>query len=272
MMDTMADTRYVNAKITWLCKRDSVGPSELARIAGVTRHAARQYFSDADSPSLPSGPALRAIAEHFEVSMHWLLDVGADEKHPQSDAEILTDEYLIHEAARRYAAAEVRLLCIIEAAESIDWENAAKQVEAGASDELTLSKLAVARELHQTIQNTIDLLDSVRVARRGGYGLEAVFGDGDHDRRESFRKRIELIFERLMPTPRAASAFMSFTQGHVYVASDVEAAFESVEHCLEKAGIKIETSEARRTRLMTERNARMESAIDRGVRARKSRG
>lgn len=271
MMDIMADTRHVNAKITWLCTRDSIGPSELSRIAGVTRHAARQYFADAKPPSLPSGPALRSIAEHFDVSLHWLLDDEADEEQPLSDAEVLSDEYLMHEAARRYAAAENRLLSIIEAAESIDWEGAANNVEdASSPDDATLKKLAVARSLYNLIQNTIELFDSVRVARRGGLGLQAAFGDGDNDRREFFRKRIETIFERLMPTPRAASTFMGFMQGFVFEADNPDAAFGLAEDCLAAAGVKIETPEDRRVRLMNERNHDIDAHLDAdGPRARK---
>lgn len=274
MMDIMADTRHVNAKITWLCTRDSIGPSELSRIAGVTRHAARQYFADAKPPSLPSGPALRSIAEHFDVSLHWLLDDEADEEHPLSDAEVLSDEYLMHEAARRYAAAENRLLSIIEAAESIDWEGVAKELEAGTSlsdiDPQTENKLGVARALNYIINSTIDLYDSVRVARHGSGWLQARYGDADNDRRQYLQKRIEAIHERLMPTPRAASAFMSFQRGHVFVVNDAEAAFGLAEECLAAAGIKIETPEARRVRLMNERNSDIQAHLDAGgPRARK---
>lgn len=120
-MEAMAENpRKLNAKIAYLCGRAGVGPSELARIAGVTPASGAAYLKDA-TPSTPSAVALARIADHFNVSMRWFLDDEAAIDEPQTDAQRLIGGELWHEIARRYRLEIIKVLDAIEATEkSID--------------------------------------------------------------------------------------------------------------------------------------------------------
>jgi len=271
-MPVKLDTEHVNTKIAFLCERANYNPSALADVAGVTRQTARTYMEDA----LPSAVALLKIAEHFDVALDWLLDNGSKYpfEQPLNVAQIVADERLVAEAASRYAATEARLLCIIEAAETVDWSAVAEELEGagsiGAASQKTKQALDIAVSLFHIVRNTLDHFDSVKVARQQGR-VDAAPGKGDHDRRQYFTNRIDDIYTQLTTNDVTRSALMSALQGYVWVMGDPDAAFGLAEEALAKAGIEIEGIDQRSYRKQTERSEAMEQAKASGVRARKHR-
>jgi len=268
IMDGMAaETKHVNEKIAFLCGRAGVTASQLSHIAGVTRAAAGQYFET----TLPAATSLKRIADHFGVSLDWLMAETEPTDSPKPST--LDDESLALEAARRYAQAESRLLCILEAAESIDWSNVGKVLEMveaidKAPDEVR-KNVAVASSLFVIVRSTLDRFDSVKIARETGV-LEAIIGDGDHDRRKYFVDRIDALYQLMTPTDNARTVFMCALQDSMWVMDDPDYAFGLAEEALADAGVKIESVDERSDRLKRERHDRQAAAIDAGSpRARK---
>lgn len=116
-MLTMTDTpKKLNAKIKHLCSKQGVGPSELSRIADVSPQAASAYLTH----SIPSAAALARIAQHFGVSIRWLLDDEESPSAPKSEAQLLTDNELMMEISRRYRITIMGLSEALDVAESQD--------------------------------------------------------------------------------------------------------------------------------------------------------
>lgn len=121
----------ISEKLRAICK--GMKNAEVAERVGVSQQMVSSYLTGKSTP----GPnVLLSFARMAEVPLEWLADdeLSAEPKRP---GEMLTDEQLMAEVARRYERESFRLYDLLNATDEIDWAKVAEQLEAhGAQDPL----------------------------------------------------------------------------------------------------------------------------------------
>ncbi|MEM6551781.1 MAG: helix-turn-helix domain-containing protein [Planctomycetota bacterium] len=107
----------LNLKIALLCEREGTTATALAKVAGVSIQSASQYLKTA----VPGPYAVKAIADHFQVSIDWLLDDEAPADKSQNPAERLRSYQMSEELARRYLREAERVLTALNELPQVDW-------------------------------------------------------------------------------------------------------------------------------------------------------